>query len=98
MLCSRVLFGTYLKEKQPAPWTLIANKRPGDPLALRLGTFLNETQPLSVLHSPPPAPVSEKPTSSDPVVLRIGSFLNGTTDERAERASLLSAGDAAGSP
>ena len=45
-----VRLGSYLNEKQPGPWSLVANEKPHDPLILRLGTFLNETKPIGVLH------------------------------------------------
>ena len=41
------------------------------PQALRLGTFLNETKPLKILHG------SESAESAVPLVLRLGNYLNG---------------------
>ena len=45
-----VKLGNYLQANKPGPWSLVANKKPDDPLALRLGTFLNETKPIKALH------------------------------------------------
>lgn len=58
-----VRLGTFLKDRQPGPWSLIANEKPQDPLALRLGTFLNETKPIGILHG------GDEP--SEPIVVRI---------------------------
>ena len=60
--------GSYLNDKKPAPWTILANKKPHDPLALRLGTFLNELGSGEVSHAPP------HPTPPDIIFFRF--FLN----------------------
>lgn len=73
-----VSLGTYLKERQPGPWSIIANEKPQDPLALRLGTFLNETKPIPALHRDD----TEPSVPSEPIVLRLGNYLNGTSGMR----------------
>ena len=47
--------------------------------ALRLGTFLNETKPVKVLHrgEGQPSPSSGPSDPSDPMVLRLGNYLSG---------------------
>ena len=70
-----VKLGTYLEERRPAPWTIIANEKPKDPLALRLGTFLNE---LGGTHD------GESSEPSEPIVLRVGNYLNGATRKGAD--------------
>jgi hypothetical protein len=81
-----VRLGSYLKEKQPGPWSIIANKKPQDPLALRLGTFLNETKPLGLLHSAEGAEADE--AAADPIVVRgqTGAELPATTRQITEPA------------
>lgn len=69
-----VSLGTYLKDQQPGPWSIIANEKPQDPLALRLGTFLNETKPIPVLHRDD----DDEREPAKPIVLRLGNYLNGS--------------------
>jgi len=71
-----VRLGSYLNEKQPGPWSLIANEKPQDPLVLRLGTFLNETKPIGVLHNNQ-EPLADDQPPAKPLVLRLGNYLNG---------------------
>ena len=70
-----VKLGTYLEERRPAPWTIIANEKPKDPLALRLGTFLNELGGTRDGESSEP---------SEPIVLRVGNYHNGATRKGAD--------------
>ena len=63
-----VRLGSYLRERQPGPWSIIANEKPQDPLALRLGTFLNELG----------QPKDENAPVPEPMVLRLGNYLNGS--------------------
>lgn len=63
-----VRLGSYLKEKKPGPWSLLANEKPDDPLALRLGTFLNEM-------------TYGKSGNNEPIVLRLGNYLRGNGGE-----------------
>ena len=80
-----VSLGKYLNERQPGPWSIIANEKPQDPLALRLGTFLNETRPIGVLHSA--AGTEEESASSEPVVLRCGRRARSNRHWRRQRAN-----------
>ena len=64
-----VQLGDYLRRRKPGPWSFISeNKNPDDPMALRLGNYLNEVQPLKKVVGG---------GSDDPVVLRLGNYLAG---------------------
>jgi len=67
-----VKLGSYLNDRQPGPWSIIANEKPQDPLALRLGTFLNELGGSSNAEGD-----SNDPDPRKPLVLRLGNYLNG---------------------
>ena len=73
-----VKLGNYLNERQPGPWSIIANEKPQDPLALRLGTFLNELG----------QPKDENAPVAEPMVLRLGNYLNGSTGAQSALFSL----------
>jgi len=67
-----VKLGSYLNDRKPGPWSIIANEKPQDPLALRLGTFLNELGGSSNAEGD-----STEPDPRKPLVLRLGNYLNG---------------------